>query len=115
MKIILQVKKETNDRGISAIIRPLEIVSFDSKRDTWYLENYGFEENRTCIEVERGDSRVGFTTENYVVRGDEESVAAILNGEADWKDDYYIFTEVERVYATRIDCSTSPGGARLIA
>ena len=41
----------------------------------------------------------------YIVKVSFRRVIAILNGQEEWQNIDYTFTEVERVYETRYDCS----------
>jgi hypothetical protein len=39
----------------------------------------------------------------------------IINGSESWQSEDFTFTEVERVYSTRLDCMVVPGRARRAA
>ena len=48
----------------------------------------------------------------FIINLSLDRVLNVLNGNESWQNPNYVFTEVERVYETRIDCLIAPEGVR---
>ncbi len=66
---------------------------------------------RTKITVD--DELFGYNLyDTYIVKASISETIKIINGSESWQDKENTFIEVERVYATRIDCLAVPEGVR---
>ena len=118
MIIILQVVKETDETCLyysclddkPIIERGEWVVSFPSER----LNQVSPINSNKAVLIQ-GDVSCPPSYDKYIVNCSLTDAVKIMNGEKEWQNENYTFTEVERVYATRIDATIVPDGVRQAA
>jgi hypothetical protein len=116
MIIRLKLKKSTdmyftyyscyNDNKPVVYLKPKDIC-FDSAR----INGIESVSPRKCLI----DLQTDMQYDRYIIPVSMKKAVKILNGEVDWQSEDHTFIEVERVYATRIDCKPVPERVRQAA